>query len=270
MLLLAAGSGNAATGKDHIIAADKVWGQALYLHPWLAYRNVDWQRALANALPKIQFASTPQAYAAALDSMLGGLGDPGTHAYRLETGLPSSPGSEQPKFVQNADGTLVVSLHHYTDIRLYSDGSAGQFVKSAIVLTKAKAVVFDLRADGAVSDDAGFNLDGMLQDSGIQNLLIGAGTSLPSFRERTFDGFPDETQSDGIYSSGLNTVQLTALAASTTRQLDIPMVFVLNGNSPVPPLAIALRVAGRAVFVAQGVPTNGVAAPQVLLDAGDG
>jgi C-terminal processing protease CtpA/Prc len=190
--------------------------------------------------------------------------------YRTETGSPSAAGHEDPQFALNADGTLVVSLHHYADVGRFAAGSVAQFGKIAAALPAAKAVVFDLRADAPVSDDAAIYLANLLQSSGIQDLLTGDGTAAPSLRERSFDGFPDETQFDGIYSSALNIVQPMAMISETVQQVNLPVVFVLNGDTPVPSLAITERLAGRAVFVAQGAPGDGAAAPQARLDAGDG
>jgi hypothetical protein len=38
----------------------KVWGAEKYFHPYLAYREIDWDKALVETLPKVNSAKTPQ------------------------------------------------------------------------------------------------------------------------------------------------------------------------------------------------------------------
>lgn len=51
-----------------------------YFHPYLAYRKIDWDKALTDALPKIRAASNAADYANALSGMLDALKDPVTSA----------------------------------------------------------------------------------------------------------------------------------------------------------------------------------------------
>src|SRR6478672_3573499 len=41
-------------GTERLVHVVKLWGQIRYLHPWLAYKDVDWDSALVNALPKVR------------------------------------------------------------------------------------------------------------------------------------------------------------------------------------------------------------------------
>ncbi len=274
-LLLALGCDGAAaaTAKDNILAAGKLWGQVQYLHPWLAYRDIDWQGAFAIAVPKIQSAQGAQAYATAVDSMLGTLGDPGTHLYRPENGSASPAANVQPQFGTVGEGIVVVSMHHYPDAARANAASAAQWSKIAQALATAKAAVFDLRADAPVSDEAAFDFIGLLQSSGVQDILVNSGLAAVSQRARSYKGFTDETQFDAGYSSALTTTQPTPLVAATFSSPPAPplrCVFLLNADTPVPEVAAALRQAGRAVFVAQGQPSDWAMAPQIFLDAGQG
>src|ERR671913_356976 len=65
---------------ERLVGLAKVWSAAKYFHPALAYREIDWDRALVEAIPKVQAARTPQEYQAALNQMLAALGDTGTRA----------------------------------------------------------------------------------------------------------------------------------------------------------------------------------------------
>jgi hypothetical protein len=38
----------------------KVWGTVKYFHPYLAYREIDWDKALIEAIPKVNAAKSPR------------------------------------------------------------------------------------------------------------------------------------------------------------------------------------------------------------------
>ena len=63
---------------DRLLATGKLWVTVKYFHPYLAYRDIDWDKALVDALPKVRSASTPAEYTAAIESMLAVLKDPAT------------------------------------------------------------------------------------------------------------------------------------------------------------------------------------------------
>ena len=56
-----------------LVGLAKVWGTVKYFHPSLAYREIDWDKALVEAIPKVRAARTPQEYSAALTGMLAAL-----------------------------------------------------------------------------------------------------------------------------------------------------------------------------------------------------
>jgi hypothetical protein len=58
-----------------LVGLAKVWGAAKYFHPFLPSDNIDWDKALVDAIPKVNTAKTPQEYEAAINSMLAVLND---------------------------------------------------------------------------------------------------------------------------------------------------------------------------------------------------
>jgi len=70
----------ATNEQDRLIATAKLWGTIKYFHPYLAYRGIDWDKALIDALPAIRSAHSPEEYAKAIGTMLGALHDPATYA----------------------------------------------------------------------------------------------------------------------------------------------------------------------------------------------
>ncbi|HEX2225470.1 MAG TPA: hypothetical protein VHN15_14810, partial [Thermoanaerobaculia bacterium] len=68
----------------------RLWGGIEHFHPYLTYREIDWDQALLEALPRVRAAESPDAYAAAVRSMLDRLGDPATLVRRR----PPAPSGE--------------------------------------------------------------------------------------------------------------------------------------------------------------------------------
>lgn len=58
----------------------RVWVTADYFHPYLAYKNIDWDKALTTALPKIRTAHGSSELASAYNILLSALGDKSTFA----------------------------------------------------------------------------------------------------------------------------------------------------------------------------------------------
>src|SRR5436309_603528 len=90
---------------ERLIALGKLWTEARYFHPYLAYRDIDWDAALVKAIPKVKAAKTGQEYASAIQSMLDELGDPVTRVVR--TSPPSAP-LQNPEPVHKEGNILVL------------------------------------------------------------------------------------------------------------------------------------------------------------------
>src|SRR5215213_5841281 len=63
-----------------LVGLAKVWGTVKYFHPYLAYRDLDWDTALVHTIQRVNAAKTPQEYQAALNQMLAVLNDKSTRA----------------------------------------------------------------------------------------------------------------------------------------------------------------------------------------------
>src|SRR5205823_2655683 len=126
---------------DRLVATGKLWITVKYFHPYLAYRDIDWDKALVDALPKIRAARGHADYASAIQSMLDSLHDPST--YVLPDSANQSTGSI--KIENMPDGTLIVSQS--TD--QHSAAEAAQELKAA--LKSAHKIVFDLPGNDFLS-----------------------------------------------------------------------------------------------------------------------
>ncbi|MBV9612588.1 MAG: hypothetical protein JO091_08950, partial [Acidobacteriaceae bacterium] len=84
------------TETGRLLATGKLWITIKYFHPYLAYRDIDWDKALIDALPKIRVANSSSGYAEGIASMLDVLHDPATYVEHKGTGgsQSTSSGSE--------------------------------------------------------------------------------------------------------------------------------------------------------------------------------
>jgi hypothetical protein len=87
---------------DRLAQVCKLWGRIKYLHPYLAYRDIDWDAALLNALPKIMASSDAASYAQAVGEMLEAVQDPAT---RIEQQQPDQPESSEPPATSGKQST---------------------------------------------------------------------------------------------------------------------------------------------------------------------
>lgn len=81
---------------DRLVAVAKIWATVKYLHPYLANRPIDWDKALMDALPRIRAARDTTEYKSAVGAMLSVLQDPLTRV--LSPGEePQSPSEITPQ-----------------------------------------------------------------------------------------------------------------------------------------------------------------------------
>ena len=89
---------------DRLVSTGRLWITVKYFHPYLAYRDLDWDQALVDALPKIRAAGTMAEYEAAVRSMMHCLEDSvspaGTAGQRMwiHRGLPPEIGEPSGDF----------------------------------------------------------------------------------------------------------------------------------------------------------------------------
>jgi len=108
-----------------------------------------------------------------------------------------------------------------------------------------------LRSAGPVADEVSGGLSIAFRQSGAMNVLSSAPLSTPGERGRMHMGFPpQEGRSSGGYLSAFYTVDGQRILASGPRNL--PVVFLINDWSELPPVAPALQAAGKAAIVVDG------------------
>jgi C-terminal processing protease CtpA/Prc len=236
---------------ERLVSLGKLWGAVKYFHPYLAYReDIDWDAALVSAIPKVNAADSAGEFAAAVQSMLLALGDPATRVIEEgDSGTTSSERERQPTFTATPDDILVVTIHHYEDLT----DPHGTMAKMAAIkkeIAQARGVLFDLRAKTALSQEK-FYLCYAFAASGIATMLSATPFAAAGERSRMHSGFAPQTGfNTGMYASALKVVDGRRFLPAPEAQ-DVPTVFLINAWSVLPPEALALQAAGKAIIMGE-------------------
>jgi hypothetical protein len=240
---------------ERLVSLGKLWGAVKYFHPYLAYRDdIDWDAALVSAIPQVNAANSAGEYAAAVQSMLLALGDPATRVIEEgDSGTTSSERERQPTYIATPDDILVVTIHHYEDLT----DIPGALAKMAAIkkeIPQARGVLFDLRAKTALSQEK-FYLFIAFAASGIATILSATPFAAAGERSRMHSGFARQTGTSVFYTSAFNVVDGRRILPAPDAK-DVPTVFLINAWSQLPPEALALQTAGKAIIMAEGAPAT--------------
>ncbi|MCP3136127.1 S41 family peptidase [Pyxidicoccus xibeiensis] len=236
--------GRPEAAMENAAALGRVWGTVKYVHPALAFREVDWDAALVEALPQALAAPTPEALANAVGGMLRRLDDPLTRVER-DTPRPPPPTAPAPgPFSRWSGDVLVVDLD-----RRYANLNELFPAMSALApeLAKARRVLVDLRASGP---DEALWMEMAL--GFLERSLPSEQVTAPAERFRVYSGFPVQL---GPSSGGYTASVETRLARSFAPAPGTPkrsVAFLVNGRTPLSPLLLALRDSPRTFLVSQG------------------
>ena len=108
----------------------RLWITVQYFHPYLAYRkDIDWDKALVDALPQIRTATSPENYVAAVNTMLATLHDPLTHAALLQ--------NQKAREEEGKTGTQRFRFYH----GLPPNGSSSPFYYSGLMLKSSPGFI---------------------------------------------------------------------------------------------------------------------------------
>jgi C-terminal processing protease CtpA/Prc len=257
VVLLPAPAAAAPTPLDRLTQLGKLWGTVRYLHPALAYKEIDWDAALVRALPRVEAAKDREEYGAAVQAMLAEIGDPLTRVVPEEAApaetapAPAAGQAPTPLTRQLDDGTMVVALGPGVRTTGFRDLQLG--VNAAFQeIARQKAVIVDLRGV-ANSEGIDAELLSILLNQ-LAPVLAGRPAVAPSQRFLVRSGYlPQEGGTSGGYYFGFITPAALTFAPSP----DLPVepkrvVFLVDRRGTLPPLALALQAAGDGRIVAEG------------------
>ncbi len=216
-----------------LAAAGRIWSTIHYFHPWLAYKDLDWNRALVEAVPQLLSCEADAQCEAAIAGMLSQLGDPATTLER-RTAAPAQ--STPAGFVSaeiTAGGVLVVRSGNPK--RAQDDA----WPAALALLPQARSVLFDLRG-GAVHRFAWL---------AVPSSIFVRHLAWPGQRTRFYSGLPAVRGSAVAPHFAGSMVRQSAVTRPRPGALSIPAVFLVHGDEQLPELAAALQYHGSGFIV---------------------
>jgi C-terminal processing protease CtpA/Prc len=283
LLILAAGLHGAAPGPraqaddvgrpaqerlrtERLARLGKLWGTVRYLHPFLGYRDIDWDAALIKAIPKVESARTRDEFALAIAEMLAALGDPATGICPPEApGLPAT-GEAVPAWTWGDGKILLVRIAN--DIDLVRDHAAAraELERLKLEIGKAEGIVFDLRAPTLgprPGTSTAFFKD--LSSSLVAREVVG-----PGERALMHSGYrPQASMGSGGYFSGFVTREGTRFVPEPGAK-PRRVAFIVNPRSELPPVAPALQALGDGAVIAEGPISDASFVTTRRVDLGEG
>src|SRR5215813_3858156 len=246
---------NDAVRIGRLAALGKLWGAIKFFHPYLAYKDIDWDAALVETIPKVNEAKSADEYRAAVTHMLSFLNDPNTRV----VGKPTAPvaktgggaGAAQPYLRWAEDNIAVIVATEYEQFVGFQE-KAEAFRKIFAEAAKARGVVFDIRRASGENMSSGFWFGSNFSQA--LPLLLDEDVKLPGARHRMYSGYPTQSgQTSGGYYSGFVNADGGVISARGAKGSQKPMCFLINaGTAGIHSLLAGLQAAGKAAVVQEG------------------
>jgi len=213
----------------------RIWGAVKYFHPYLAYRNIDWDKALIDTIPKVNAAKTREEYRAAISQMLSVLNDPATRVEsqteKQATGSDKPTATNSAKPVRRQGRVLIIDALQIAKTLAQDAGAVRGFMDDINEgLKNASAIVVDARGTQEPEEFESYRFDRFLRQA-LPTLLYTT-VLLGSSRYRMHNGYATQTGagSEFYYSAFVSTAPQTIVGRSKTKTL--PMAFIINQYSP--------------------------------------
>jgi C-terminal processing protease CtpA/Prc len=227
---------------DRLATLARVWASVKYLHPVILQKEIDWDGALVRAIPGARGAAKDDDFARTVESMLKELGDPATRVVQQRR---ESRAAHDVALVRWVGDVLVIGAGPYAEAKT---GMAlwGDIAALSKEITKAKQVIIDLRFHPQNPDERGMAASVVSELRGLVSEVVVAPASVAVFHS----GYtPQQGTTSGGYFSGLLTIPGEAFRPSAAPSAPSRVLFVSDADSAIPPLAIALHDAGKALIV---------------------
>jgi C-terminal processing protease CtpA/Prc len=258
---------------ERLAGLGKLWGSIKYFHPYLAYKDLDWDAALVATIPKVNAARSPGEYRDAINHLLSFLHDPATHA-KLEASIANeqrpaatantADKTSQTDFIREVDGVTAIRLMPVAQLMWADQTKAGQLtMQLTAALNKAKAVVLDCRGketggndDDTAEDFLSYFFNSLLPDALAQ--IADGPVMLGSVRYRIHSGYATQTGgTSGGYYSGFVTSAPNTLGGHRSKGNRLPLAILINGATPDnTALFSGFQTAGLATIVQEGSREN--------------
>ena len=237
-----------STHLERLASLAQLWGTVRFFNPTAVADGARWDSLLIAAIPSVRASRSAAEYAAAVRTMLDGLGDPATGLVETETAGESTTKPRPASAAWAADSVLVVTLAQHDDF----DGMHDLLRSRHDTISRARAVVFDLRTETPPEASA------LLQAfaySGVASALARTPMRPPSLRRRMYSGWPSESGGSPEYFAAWYDVDGERVSPDSGAR-DKTVVFLVSERSGLPRVATSLRQAGRGWIVLEGHSLN--------------
>jgi C-terminal processing protease CtpA/Prc len=237
---------------ERLTALAKLWGTVRYFHPYLGYKDIDWDRALIETIPKVNAAGSVEEYEAAIGHLLSFLEDRSTRV--VKTGAAAPPAAQTEKEnVRLENGVLIIEAARVARLAPGNFNEYRQALqKIGPLIPQAGTVVFDLRGSGplAAGENAAFvDLIAAEFMSAALRQMLDRTIPLGTVRYRMHSGFaPQIGGTSGGYYSGFTTDAAPELVG-TNKNAPPPIAVLINEHSPNAGAALSGLQASGAGFV---------------------
>ncbi len=220
---------------NRLADAGKVYGYIKYFHPWLQYKDVNWDSAFAANVEGIINAKNKEEYAAVMQRLLSSLADELTTV--VNGTEKDSAYQVQPLAYTIKDSILYVIMNDA------QDGSYGKMREALQNISKVKGVIFDMRRP-ANSKYNNTITGGSILDGNTS--YYKGDVLMPSFRSVGYMGLPEEMIFKN-YEVYFKETKPYSVRGYANRQ--VPLVFIVANEGQIPILATILQQKGKAAII---------------------
>jgi C-terminal processing protease CtpA/Prc len=243
------------------------WNAAEYLHPYLVYREIDWDAAFVRAAQTAWKATAAAEYRMAVKGMFAVLADPATEVVEVGGRHDAfEPGELPSLFHWPAEGILLIDVARFQRV-------AGSYALYPALrgleteLEKARAVIVDLRIPSTTAEDQ----DSLPYLDNYAGQLMPKEARGPAERWLVHWGFrPHEGTTFGGGRSGLTTSLSPVFSPADPDTPARPVIFLANERTRLPEFAFALQVSGDGKIVSEALLSEGRHVSRIAVDLGEG
>jgi hypothetical protein len=220
---------------NRLVDAGKVYGYIKYFHPWLQYKDINWDSAFASNVPAIVNAKSSGEYKLVLQKLFSSLNDGLTTVANLNGSAKSYSPQQLVHYVK--DSILYVQMN---DLTVTSEEDLG---KALGTLDKVKAAIIDLRSP---ANSRFYNMLGHGTVVDWNTSFFTGIYAMPSVRTVSYAGFPGE------WGNGYNNAvfkESIIWSNSGNAKKDVPLVFIVGKEDDIPLMAINLQGKGKAKII---------------------
>ena len=226
---------------ERLAALGRLWGAIKYFHPYLAYKNIDWDGAVVKAIPQVKAARTPDEYRTAIRNLLQVLNDPATRlaadsipggaSVNAQTASPAPAASPAQTYYRIVDEHVIITATDWAKAIVNNNAAlAAKQPQMMADILKAKGIVLDCRYQAVAYNEAPpyylmTYLDNLLPQVVQGNIPLG------TERYRIHNGYaPQRGNTSGGYTSAFVTQAPGALVGQS--EIKKPLAIVIDEKTP--------------------------------------